>query len=149
MAVNPFLDGVVVALTGMHIPKGSAARMSSEVEAPHRALVNALEEFQGMIAEITNSVSGTVSGQWNDAYVKAMSTFGSGRGADYVKNVKDTAAKIADYARETGYQIDYTNRMIIAQVVQFLFEWALTLILAIFNPLAALIEQSFLRALYQ
>ncbi|MEU7288280.1 glycosyltransferase, partial [Streptomyces flaveolus] len=39
--------------------------------------------------------------------------------------------------------------MIVAQVVQFLFEWALTLVLAIFNPVQAAIEQTFLRALYR
>ncbi|MFG2632334.1 hypothetical protein, partial [Streptomyces sp. NPDC048473] len=148
-AVNPFLDGVVVFLTGMHVPRGSSVRMRAEVEIPHSDLMKALDEFQDLIGQIAKSVSGAGSGQWNDAYVKAMSTFGAGAGADYVKNLKDTAGRISNYARETGYQIDYTNRMIIVQVVQFLFEWALTLILAIFNPIAAVVEQTFLRALYR
>ncbi|WP_318219103.1 hypothetical protein [Streptomyces sp. SCL15-6] len=39
--------------------------------------------------------------------------------------------------------------MIVAQVVQFLFEWASTLVLAIFNPVQAAVEQAFLRALYR
>ncbi|MFI5753567.1 hypothetical protein ACIGYQ_48330, partial [Streptomyces sp. NPDC053726] len=111
--------------------------------------MEALDGFQELIGQIAKSVAGAGSGRWNEAYAKAMSTFGSGAGADYVKNLKDTAAKISGYARETGYQIDYTNRMIIVQVVQFLFEWALTLIMAVFNPIAALMEQSFLRALYR
>ncbi|GAA2338657.1 hypothetical protein OKJ48_04685 [Streptomyces kunmingensis] len=149
MAVNPFLDGIVVMLTGMHVPRGSASRMHHEVEVPHAALVRSLDEFQEVVADITKSVSGTVSGKWGDAYAGAMATFGTGAGADYVKNLRDTSARIANYARETGYQIDYTNRMIIAQVVQFLVEWAMTLVLAVFNPVAALVEQSFLRALYQ
>ncbi|MEB3963014.1 hypothetical protein OKJ48_22590, partial [Streptomyces kunmingensis] len=147
--MDPFLDGIVVMLTGMHVPRGSSARLRSEVEVPHAALAASLDEFQEAIADITRSVSGTVSGKWGDAYGQAMSTFGTGAGADYVKSLRDTAAKVANYARETGYQIDYTNRMIIAQVVQFLVEWAMTLILAVFNPIAALIDQTFLRALYQ
>lgn len=78
-----------------------------------------------------------------------MKTFASGDGADAIKNLKDTAANMADFGHESAYQVDYMNRMIIAQVVQFLVEWAITLILAIFNPIEALVEQSFLRALYR
>ncbi|KPI10239.1 hypothetical protein OK006_11227, partial [Actinobacteria bacterium OK006] len=35
MAVPPFVDSVVVMLTGMHVPKGSAEGMYVSVELPH------------------------------------------------------------------------------------------------------------------
>ncbi|GAA2339888.1 hypothetical protein OKJ48_22530 [Streptomyces kunmingensis] len=149
MAVNPFVDGIVVMLTGMHVPKGSSTRMRTEVEAPHRDLTRALEEFDDLLGQVTKGVAGSASGRWSSSYSDAMATFKSGAGGDVLARLRHTAGQLADFARETAYQIDYTNRMIVVQVAQFLFEWTLTLVLALFNPLQALIEQSFLRVLYR
>ncbi|MEU0950276.1 hypothetical protein ABZ379_47735, partial [Streptomyces canus] len=149
MAVDPFLDGIVVMLTGMHVPRGSAARLRVEVEVPHRELAQAFDDFASEIVQVARGVAGSSSGAWSSAYAGAMSTFVSGEGADALAQLRKGALDLADASHETGYQIDYTNRMIIAQVVQFLFEWAITLILAVFNPLQAVIEQAFLRALYR
>ncbi|MYS20623.1 hypothetical protein GA0115240_12161, partial [Streptomyces sp. DvalAA-14] len=149
MAVDPFLDGIVVMLTGMHIPRAKSAAIRAAVEQPNAALVSALTDLQSELGRITTSVAGSVDGKWSKAYVDAMSTFASGDGADAIKNLKDTAANMADFGHESAYQVDYMNRMIIAQVVEFLIEWAITLVLAIFNPIEALIEQSFLRGLYR
>ncbi|MBV2354911.1 hypothetical protein KUM39_11120 [Streptomyces sp. J2-1] len=149
MAVDPFVDGIVVALTGMHVPPASAARIRVSVEQPNADVVKDLGELQNLLAKVGTSVGGSVNGKWSDDYVAAMRTFTSGDGADAIQRLKETAAAMADFGHETAYQVDYMNRMIIAQVVQFVIEWAITLILAIFNPLQAIIEQSFLRALYR
>ncbi|SFF47202.1 hypothetical protein SAMN05216251_11598 [Actinacidiphila alni] len=118
------------------------------MEGPHRVLAAVLEEFEAVMERVRRGVSGNVSGPWSESYSGAMSSFVGEGGADYVRSVRLSAVRTADYARETGYQISYTQRMIVAQVVQFLAEWALTLVLAVFNPVGALLEQSFLRALY-
>lgn len=149
MAVPPFVDSVVVMLTGMHVPKGSAEGMYVSVELPHREFAKVLGDFADEVVQIARGVASSVDGLWNKAYVDAMSTFVSGSGADVLAQLKRGALQLADAAHETGYQIAYTVRMIIAQVVQFLFEWALTLVLAIFNPVQAAVEQTFLRALYR
>ncbi|MER6375876.1 hypothetical protein ABT255_47905 [Streptomyces mirabilis] len=149
MAVDPTINGVVQALTGMAVPEGDSGRVLGEVMQPNLALVRDLEAFQHVIAQVVIGVSHTATGPWSDAYVQAMSTFASGDGADYVRSLKETASKLADSAHEYAYELDYTNRMIVAQVAMFLFEWALTLVLAVFNPIEALIEQGFLRALFR
>ncbi|MEB3962877.1 hypothetical protein OKJ48_21880, partial [Streptomyces kunmingensis] len=149
MAVDPFVDAVVVMLTGMRVPRGSSARLRDEVELPHREVERALGEFEELISGVSRGVASSASGRWGAAYGDAMSTFVSGAGGDVLGRLRARAGELAETARETGYQIDYTNRMIIAQVAQFLFEWTVTLVLAVFNPLQALIEQSFLRLLYR
>ncbi|MER6852513.1 hypothetical protein, partial [Streptomyces flaveolus] len=123
--------------------------MEREVVEPLLEFVRALDEVSHRVAAVAGGVASSVSGRWGRAYAEAMSTFVSGSGADALTRMRGAARELADAARETGYQIDYTNRMIVAQVVQFLFDWALTLVLAIFNPVQAAIEQTFLRALYR
>src|ERR1700760_1848880 len=106
----------------MHIPRADAAAIRATVEEPNTALVTALSGLQGELAQIAQSVGGSVDGKWSKAYVDAMSTFASGDGADAIKNLKDTAANMADFGHESAYQVDYSNRMIIAQVVEFFVE---------------------------
>lgn len=56
VAVDPFIDGVVVALTGMHVPRAKASAIRAAVEQPNAALVGALGELQNEIARVANSV---------------------------------------------------------------------------------------------
>ncbi|MET8565961.1 hypothetical protein ABZV75_37395 [Streptomyces flaveolus] len=149
MAVDPFVDAVVVGLTGMHVPEAQAPAVRMKVEDPHRRLAASLRELQDLIAEVSGRVTGSAAGPWSRAYAAAMATFASDDGTDHIEALRQTALKLADYAGEYAYQLDYTVRMIIAQVFQFLAEWALTLVLALWNPVGALIEQAFLRALYR
>ena len=148
MAVDPFTRGIVMALTGMEPPDGDPAGVAA-IEAVHRELGERLGEFQEMINQVTQSVSGAVTGKFSDAYIDAMSSFASKDSVDFVKNLRDTASQLADYSHEFSYQMLYTQRMIIAQVVMFVLEWAITLILAIFNPIEALAEQGFLRSMFR
>ncbi|MGW3290757.1 hypothetical protein ACWDR3_39600, partial [Streptomyces sp. NPDC001002] len=143
------LDGLFLVLTGMKPPHAKADQILVNMRDPNVELVQQLSQLQDELAKIAQAVSRDATGQWSDAYVKAMGTFFSGEGADAIEQLKTTAKNLADYAQESAYQVDYANRMIIAQLVMFVFEWALTLIMAIWNPIGALIEQSFLRALYR
>src|ERR1700716_1350972 len=107
----------------MHIPRASAARIRAEVEQPLTELRQQLSALQTEIAQVAGSVAGSVNGKWPKAYIDAMKTFASGDGGDAIQGMKNTAAKMSDFAHEAAYQVDYTNRMIIAQVAEFLFEW--------------------------
>ncbi|MER6378316.1 hypothetical protein ABT255_61350, partial [Streptomyces mirabilis] len=149
MAVDPLVNGIVLALTGMTVPEGDSGRVVSEVARPHLDLARTLADFQQLISQVTGSVASEATGQWSDAYVRAMSSFATSDGADYVQGLKDTAEQLAQDAHEFAYELDYTDRMIIAQAAMFFFEWALTLVLAVFNPIEALVEQAFLRALFR
>ncbi|MGW2975671.1 WXG100-like domain-containing protein, partial [Streptomyces mirabilis] len=149
MAVDPMVNGIVEALTGMAVPEADSQRVRDEVEQPNLAMAETLGDFQHLITQVTGAVARNATGQWSEAYVKAMSTFAGGDGADYVRSLRDTASQLGHSADEFAYELDYTNRMIIAQAAMFFFEWALTLVLAIFNPIEALVEQAFLRALFR
>ncbi|MER7930252.1 hypothetical protein ABTY96_45310 [Streptomyces sp. NPDC096057] len=78
-----------------------------------------------------------------------MRTFVSGGGADYLSGLRDAATALADGAGEFAYQLDYTNLMIVLQVVAFLAEWAVTLVMWSWNPIGAAIEQAFLEELFK
>ncbi|MER7930553.1 hypothetical protein ABTY96_46855, partial [Streptomyces sp. NPDC096057] len=78
-----------------------------------------------------------------------MRTFVSGGGADYLSGLRDAATALADGAGEFAYQLDYTNLMIVLQVVAFLAEWAITLVMWSWNPIGAAIEQAFLEELFK
>ncbi|MEU6601856.1 hypothetical protein [Streptomyces flaveolus] len=119
------------------------------MEQPHLELVKYLDGFQSLVAEITGGTAQGASGDWPQAYVDAMKTFMSGDGADYISGLRDTAAQLADGAREFAYQLDYTNMMIILQVLAFLLEWAITLMMWEWNPIGAAIEQGILLDIFE
>nr|BFD87946.1 hypothetical protein StreXyl84_73470 [Streptomyces sp. Xyl84] len=149
MAEEPWYNPVVIALTGMSVPLGSSERMYREVELPHRELVRFLDGLQQAVAEVTAGTAAGASGDLPEEYVRAMSTFASGDGADHVRALKETAAQLADAAHEFGYQLDYTLITIAGQVVLFLLEWAFTLLLMLFDPVEAVAEQAALRAAFR
>ncbi|MFD8810921.1 hypothetical protein ACFV23_05375, partial [Streptomyces sp. NPDC059627] len=140
------LDGLFVLLTGMKPPHADSGRIRSEMEEPNLELARSLTQLKDELAKITDSVSRNATGQWSDPYQGAMDTLAK---SGVLDQLQDSAKNLADYAHESAYQVDYGNRMIIAQLAEFVFEWALTLLMAIWNPIGALIEQSFLRALYR
>ncbi|MEU3519936.1 hypothetical protein ABZ770_32485, partial [Streptomyces sp. NPDC006654] len=142
------VDGLVMALTGMRPPEGSAVGVRA-LEAALKALGEGLGVLQELAVSVAGSVAGSAGGLWSEAYVGAMRSFASGDGADYVAALRKSAEELTDFLSEFAYQLDYTNRMIVAQVVQFVFEWALTLVMAVWNPVGALVEQAFLRAFYR
>src|SRR3954471_1592820 len=103
---DPVLNGIVLALTGMSIPEGSAPRMNAEVEMPLEEFERALGEAESLFAAISRSVEGSVSGRWADAYSGAMATFVSGEGGAALGRMKVAAGNLRGAAHETGYQID-------------------------------------------
>ncbi|MEV5176675.1 hypothetical protein AB0L10_37630, partial [Streptomyces flaveolus] len=119
------------------------------MEQPHLELVKYLDGFQGLVAEITGGTAQGASGDWPQAYVDAMKTFMSGDGADYISGLRDTAAQLAEGAGEFAYQLDYTNMMIVLQVLAFLLEWAITLMMWEWNPIGAAIEQGILLDIFE
>ncbi|WP_051813821.1 hypothetical protein [Streptomyces sp. NRRL S-340] len=149
MAEEPWYNPVVIALTGMSVPLGSSERMYREAELPHRELVRFLDGLQQAVAEVTAGTAAGARGDLPEQYVRAMSTFASGDGADHVRALKETAAQLADAAHEFGYQLDYTLITIAGQVVLFLLEWAFTLLLMLIDPVEALAEQAALRAAFR
>ncbi|MFG2357802.1 hypothetical protein ACGFRF_29720, partial [Streptomyces sp. NPDC048521] len=149
MTEEPWYNPIVVFVAGMSVPLGSSQRMRDEVEQPHLELVQYLDGFQSLVAEITGGTAQGASGDWPQAYVDAMKTFMSGDGADYISGLRDTAAQLADGAREFAYQLDYTNMMIVLQVLAFLLEWAITLMMWEWNPIGAAIEQGILLDIFE
>ncbi|MGC0379700.1 scabin-related ADP-ribosyltransferase [Streptomyces sp. SAI-229] len=143
------LDGLFIALTGMEWPDLDTAEVERRVVLPHRDVEQGLREFQELVGQVTNSVQGSVSGRWSASYVRAMSSFSSGTGADYVQRLADTAKQLGDAGENAVGTVRYTRGMIIAQLVQFVIEWAITLVMAVFNPIAALMRQALLRAVYR
>ncbi|MEW2288535.1 hypothetical protein [Streptomyces sp. NPDC047841] len=133
----------------MSVPLGSSERMRNEVQVPHLELVKYLDEFQNLVAQVAGGTAQGANGDWPKAYVDAMKTFLSGDGADYISGLRDTAAQLADGAGEFAYQLDYTNLMIVLQVLAFLMEWAITLIMWEFNPIGAAVEQALLKELFK
>ncbi|MEU7361867.1 hypothetical protein AB0B37_35755, partial [Streptomyces olivaceoviridis] len=149
MTEEPWYNPIVVFVAGMSVPLGSSQRVRDEVEQPHLELVKYLDGFQSLVAEITGGTAQGASGDWPQAYVDAMKTFMSGDGADYISGLRDTAAQLADGAKEFAYQLDYTNMMIVLQVLAFLLEWAITLMMWEWNPIGAAIEQGILLDIFE
>ncbi|MFD6531024.1 hypothetical protein [Streptomyces sp. NPDC060184] len=119
------------------------------MQEPHLELVGFLGDFESLAAEVAKGTARGASGEWSQAYVDAMRSFMSGEGADYVSGLRDTAAQIAEGAGEFAYQLDYTNLMIVLQVLAFLVEWAITLIMWEWNPIGAAIEQGILLDIFE
>ncbi|MFF3503289.1 glycosyltransferase [Streptomyces sp. NPDC003247] len=149
MTEEPWYNPIVVFVSGMSVPLGSSERVRNEVQVPHLELVTFLDEFQNLVAQVTGGTAQGANGDWPEAYVSAMKTFLSGDGADYVSGLRDTAAQLADGAHEFAYQLDYTNLMIVLQVLAFLVEWAITLIMWEWNPIGAAIEQAILQQVFK
>ncbi|MFF0968724.1 hypothetical protein ACWDQO_23705 [Streptomyces sp. NPDC003703] len=149
MAEEPWYNPVVIALTGTSVPLGSPERMYREVVVPHLELVQFLDGLQRALADVTAGTAAGASGDMPQEYVRAMSTLASGDGADHIQALKETAAQLADAGAEFAYQLAYTLINIAGQVVLFLAEWAVTLVLMIFNPVEALTEQAALRATFK
>ncbi|MFJ5259746.1 hypothetical protein ACIQAC_04610 [Streptomyces sp. NPDC088387] len=143
------LNGLFVALTGESWPEVRPEDIYRRMQLPHEELERWLGEFQQLVVQVAQTVSTNATGEWSEEFRRAVLALASGSGADVLERLKQAARQLADYSRETAYQALYTIRMIIGQLVTFVFEWAMTLILAIYNPLAALVKQVFLRALYR
>ncbi|MFB7502323.1 toxin glutamine deamidase domain-containing protein, partial [Streptomyces broussonetiae] len=148
MQEEPWYNQFVVFLSGMNVPLGSSERIYQEFVLPHRQKVRDLGEVKSNVVGVANGTLTGANGQWPAAYVKLAADFVSGGGADYIQALQDGASNLADAAMEFAYQIDYTNAMIVGQVVVFLFEWALTLVMAIFDPVGALAEQAALQRIF-
>ncbi|MEU1268597.1 hypothetical protein [Streptomyces sp. NPDC005799] len=149
MTEEPWYNPIVVFISGMSVPLGSPQRMHNEVQVPHEELVKFLDGFENLVAQVAGGTAQGASGDWPEAYVEAMKTFLSGGGEDYLSGLRDTAAQLADGAHEFAYQLDYTNLMIVLQVLAFLVEWAITLTMWEWNPIGAAIEQAFLKELFK
>ncbi|MFC4326438.1 hypothetical protein ACFPC0_01050 [Streptomyces andamanensis] len=141
MAEEPWYNSIVVMLTGMSVPLGSAERMYREVELPHVELVRFLDGLQQAVVGTAGAVATGASGEWPREYLRAMSTFASGDGADHIESLKSVATQLAEAAHEFAYQIDYTNLMIVEQVFQFLAQLLVILLMEIYNPLQAGFEK--------
>ncbi|MEU5088378.1 hypothetical protein [Streptomyces sp. NPDC021356] len=141
MAVDPVVDGLVIALSGMSIPEGSAERVRAEIVVPHLEPARFLTGLEGALGDITGATVKGAQGEAMQAYAQAVSQLTSGDGADYVKGLKDTALQLADAGNEFAYQLDYTNMMIVEQVVLFFAELALIATLEVFNPIQAAFEK--------
>nr|BFD87159.1 hypothetical protein StreXyl84_65600 [Streptomyces sp. Xyl84] len=141
VAVDPVVNGIVVALTGMTVPEGSPERVRAEVVDPHLGLVRFLTGLEGAVADVAGATASGADGEAIDAYIRAMAGFASGDGADYVKGLKDTALQLADAGNEYAYQLEYTNMMIVEQVILFFAELAVIAILEVFNPVQAAFEK--------
>ncbi|MFD8612578.1 hypothetical protein [Streptomyces sp. NPDC059631] len=149
MAEQPWYNPVVIALTGTSVPLGSSERVYREVVVPHLELVRFLDGLQRAVADVAAGTAAGASGDMPQEYVRAMSALASGNGADHIQALKETAAQLADAGAEFAYQLDYTLINIVGQVVLFLAEWALTLLLMVFNPVQALTEQAVLRETFK
>nr|BFD87936.1 hypothetical protein StreXyl84_73370 [Streptomyces sp. Xyl84] len=141
MAVDPVVNGLVIALSGMSIPEGSAERVRAEIVVPHLELARFLTGLEGALGDITGATVKGAQGEAMQAYAQAVSQLTSGDGSDYVKGLKDTALQLADAGNEFAYQLDYTNMMIVEQVVLFFAELALIAVLEVFNPIQAAFEK--------
>ncbi|MFJ3762798.1 hypothetical protein [Streptomyces sp. NPDC090080] len=122
--VNGFFDGIVVMLTGEHIPDGSNTRMISEVALPLEELHKSLNDAQISIAGVNKRIKNSGTSLFHDSYTAAVSqSFGDGDAKDFLTDISDAAKQMAGVAREFGYQIVYTVRQIILQVAQYLVEF--------------------------
>ncbi|MFH8224868.1 hypothetical protein ACH4C2_37915, partial [Streptomyces sp. NPDC018057] len=125
----------------MTVPVGSPERVRAEVVVPHLVLVRFLKGLTGAVVDVADATVSGAEGEATEAYVRAMSRFASGDGADFVKGLQDTALELADAGSEYAYQLEYTNMMIIEQVVMFFAELALIALLEVFNPVQAAFEK--------
>ncbi|MFB7599998.1 hypothetical protein [Streptomyces sp. NPDC056160] len=141
VAVNPVANGIVVALTGMTVPEGSPERVRAEIVDPHLVLVRFLTGLEGAVSDVAGATASGARGEAIVAYMRAISQFSSGDGADYLKGLKETALQLADAGNEFAYQLEYTNMMIVEQVVLFFAELAVIALLEIFNPVQAAFEK--------
>ncbi|MGW0273689.1 hypothetical protein ACWDYF_36410, partial [Streptomyces sp. NPDC003284] len=73
MAVDPAVNGLVIALTGMSVPEGSPERVRSEVVVPHLELVRFLSGLQGAVADVAGATVSGAEGEATEAYIRAMS----------------------------------------------------------------------------
>ncbi|MEV7283129.1 toxin glutamine deamidase domain-containing protein [Streptomyces sp. NPDC093252] len=143
------LNGLFLALTGSQMPNLDPKLLREYLSDPQRELDAQLGQLQELLVEVARSVSGTSNGQFSEAYYEAMLSLSSPEGTSVLEGLREAARELADFADESAYQVEYTNLMILLQLAMFVVEFAITLIMAIFNPAEAMVRQSFLRAFYR
>ncbi|MEV7289755.1 hypothetical protein AB0O01_35265, partial [Streptomyces sp. NPDC093252] len=147
--VSDELNGLFLVLTGSEMPNLDPKLMLEYLSVPQRELDRQLGEVQGLVVQVAQSVSGTSNGEFSGAYHEAMLTLASPEGMSLLEGLRQAARELADYVDESAYQVEYTNLMIVLQLMMFVVEFALTFITAIWDPAGALLRQSFLRAFYR
>ncbi|MET8832005.1 hypothetical protein ABZX40_39155 [Streptomyces sp. NPDC004610] len=143
------LNGLFLVLTGSQMPDADPVLMREHLVVPQRELEEQLARLQELLVQVTQSASGTSSSEFSEASYRAMLTLASPEGQTVLAGLRDAARELGDFADESAYQVEYMNLMIVKQLGMFAAEFAATFVMAVFNPVGALLRQAYLRAFYR
>ncbi|MEV7283150.1 protein-glutamine glutaminase family protein [Streptomyces sp. NPDC093252] len=143
------LNHLFLVLTGQEMPDLDPVLMHDHLVLPQRELEQQLAQLQELLVRVAQSVSAQSTGEFSEAYYEAMLTLASPEGTAILAGLRDATKQLGDFAEESVYQVEYTNLMIRLQLGLFLVEFAVTLVMSIWNPWGAMLRQAFLRALYR
>ncbi|MET8826295.1 protein-glutamine glutaminase family protein [Streptomyces sp. NPDC004610] len=143
------LNHLFLVLTGQAMPDLDPTLMREHLVLPQRELEQQLVQLQELLVRVAQSVSAESNGDFSEAYYEAMLTLASPEGKALLEGLRDAAKQLGDFAEESAYQAEYTILMILLQLGLFLVEFAVTFVMAIWNPWGAMIRQAYLRALYR
>ncbi|MFJ5259462.1 hypothetical protein ACIQAC_03140 [Streptomyces sp. NPDC088387] len=73
----------------------------------------------------------------------------TGQAVPDARQLRNPGPGPAAYAEAPADHVVYAHRMLVTQLVAFVWEWSLTLVTAVFDPARALLRQAYLRALYR
>lgn len=120
------------ALTGELPPNGDEDKMFELAEV-HKDLHGKLSnDLKQQIAEALGFTRQSFDGDAADMYQAAMKSFVGEEGLNYFDAVADQAKLLGEFTREGATQLQYTKYMIIAQLVELLFEAVVAAALAFF-----------------
>ncbi|GGZ11621.1 hypothetical protein CP967_06090 [Streptomyces nitrosporeus] len=120
------------ALTGEKPPNGDEDRMFELAEV-HKDLHGKLSnDLKQQIAEALGFTRQSFDGDAADMYQAAMKSFIGEEGLNYFDAVADQAKLLGEFTRKGATQLQYTKYMIIAQLVELLFEAVVAAALAFF-----------------
>ncbi|MET8917966.1 hypothetical protein ABZX40_26760 [Streptomyces sp. NPDC004610] len=142
------LNGLFLVLTGQRMPDADPELMRAYLVAPQRELEARIAEVQALLVRVAQSVAGGSNGAFSEAYYEAMLTLAQPEGRAVLAGLGDAARELGDAMEESAYQVEYVNLMIVFQLGMFLVEFAATFVMAVFNPVQALMRQAFLRNAY-
>ncbi|MEV7285276.1 hypothetical protein AB0O01_12050 [Streptomyces sp. NPDC093252] len=142
------LNGLFLVLTGQQMPDADPELMRAHLVGPQRELEARIAEVQALLVRVAQSVAGESNGTFSEAYHEAMLTLAHPDGQAVLAGLRDAAGQLGDAMEESAYQVEYMNLMIVFQLGMFLVEFAATFVMALFNPVGALLRQAFLRNVY-
>ncbi|MBF9072568.1 WXG100-like domain-containing protein [Streptacidiphilus fuscans] len=110
------------------------------VAADYADLAEAFPDLRSSIQQLTEWLSENFQGQAGTAFVESMqSLVGSTDGSDPLASASDQLRQLSEYAKQTAEQVEYSQLMIIAQLVDLLLNALDAYALAPIDP-AALFE---------